>query len=253
MPYPLAYDVGASELLRHPQHVGRQYGRSDSVPNGASILWVVLVRFSTHLLELTAYVSRAFATTSSLSDRLKLQRNAAYPDWVLAPQVLLNCALGAKCPHHDQHSLLQSLVSTAVTEDRPTRPWSTSTSKSLDALLRCARLDIPLGTTSRMRPALPMLLLARLASPRADASSVTMVAMYVLVQSQALTTSVTQGCAPVKRFQTFTVSEYGKMPIKGTNQSTMVAQMMAEIYARYCSALIVAALTVDQRTYCLPH
>lgn len=48
--------------------------------------------------------------------------------------------------------------------------------------------------------------------------------------------SHTQGCAPVKHYQTFTVSEYGKLPISGTNQSTMVAQMMAEIYARYLSA-----------------
>lgn len=57
----------------------------------------MLVRPSSDFLELTTHLSRAFATTSSLSDRLKLQRNAAYPDWVLAPQVLLNCALGAEC------------------------------------------------------------------------------------------------------------------------------------------------------------
>lgn len=39
--------------------------------------------------------SRSFATTSSLNDRLKLMRKAAFPDYQLAPQVLLNCALGA--------------------------------------------------------------------------------------------------------------------------------------------------------------
>jgi cathepsin X len=33
----------------------------------------------------------SFATTSSLSDRIKIQRNASWPDINLSPQVLISC------------------------------------------------------------------------------------------------------------------------------------------------------------------
>jgi cathepsin X len=36
----------------------------------------------------------AFASTSALSDRIKIKRNATWPDFVLAPQVLLSCSKG---------------------------------------------------------------------------------------------------------------------------------------------------------------
>ena len=39
----------------------------------------------------------AFGTLSSLNDRLKIARKAAYPDTILAPQVLINCGGGGSC------------------------------------------------------------------------------------------------------------------------------------------------------------
>merc|ERR1719473_1867394 len=36
----------------------------------------------------------AFGTLSSLNDRLKIQKKAAYPEIILAPQVLINCGGG---------------------------------------------------------------------------------------------------------------------------------------------------------------
>eukprot|EP00877_Chromochloris_zofingiensis_P005844 jgi/Chrzof1/15260/UNPLg00654.t1 len=39
----------------------------------------------------------AFATTSSLADRIRIKRRAAFPEVVLAPQVLVNCRGGGSC------------------------------------------------------------------------------------------------------------------------------------------------------------
>ena len=39
----------------------------------------------------------AMATTSALSDRMKLSRKAAYPDIDLSPQVLINCVTVSTC------------------------------------------------------------------------------------------------------------------------------------------------------------
>jgi len=39
----------------------------------------------------------AFGTTSSLSDRLKIARNATFPEIILSPQVLINCRGGGSC------------------------------------------------------------------------------------------------------------------------------------------------------------
>ena len=39
----------------------------------------------------------AFGTLSSLNDRIKIARKAAYPEVVLAPQVLINCGGGGSC------------------------------------------------------------------------------------------------------------------------------------------------------------
>lgn len=39
----------------------------------------------------------AFGTLSSLNDRLKIARKAAYPEIILAPQVLINCGGGGSC------------------------------------------------------------------------------------------------------------------------------------------------------------
>ena len=39
----------------------------------------------------------AFGTLSMLNDRLKIARKAAYPDTILAPQVLINCGGGGSC------------------------------------------------------------------------------------------------------------------------------------------------------------
>ena len=39
----------------------------------------------------------AFGTLSSLNDRLKIARKGAYPDTILAPQVLINCNGGGTC------------------------------------------------------------------------------------------------------------------------------------------------------------
>lgn len=39
----------------------------------------------------------AFGTTSSLADRIRIQRRAAFPEVVLAPQVLINCGGGGSC------------------------------------------------------------------------------------------------------------------------------------------------------------
>ena len=39
----------------------------------------------------------AFGTLSMLNDRLKIARKGAYPDTILAPQVLINCNGGGSC------------------------------------------------------------------------------------------------------------------------------------------------------------
>ena len=39
----------------------------------------------------------AFGTLSMMNDRLKIARKAAYPDTILAPQVLINCGGGGSC------------------------------------------------------------------------------------------------------------------------------------------------------------
>lgn len=39
----------------------------------------------------------SFGTTTSLSDRIKIHRKGAYPEVVLAPQVLINCGGGGSC------------------------------------------------------------------------------------------------------------------------------------------------------------
>jgi cathepsin X len=43
----------------------------------------------------------AFGTLSSLNDRLKIANKAAYPDTILAPQVLINCGGGGSCEGGD--------------------------------------------------------------------------------------------------------------------------------------------------------
>ncbi|CAI5461919.1 unnamed protein product [Closterium sp. Yama58-4] len=52
----------------------------------------------------------AFATTSAVSDRIKIKRNAAWPDIVLSPQVLLNCKGGGSCDGGDPFRALQYMA-----------------------------------------------------------------------------------------------------------------------------------------------
>ncbi|CAI5518594.1 unnamed protein product, partial [Closterium sp. Naga37s-1] len=52
----------------------------------------------------------AFATTSAVSDRIKIKRNAAWPDIVLSPQVLLNCKGGGSCNGGDPFRALQYMA-----------------------------------------------------------------------------------------------------------------------------------------------
>ncbi|EGC28338.1 hypothetical protein DICPUDRAFT_44383 [Dictyostelium purpureum] len=53
----------------------------------------------------------SFASTSALSDRIKIQRKAAFPDVNLAPQHLINCEIGGSCDGGDPLSVMEGLSS----------------------------------------------------------------------------------------------------------------------------------------------
>lgn len=39
----------------------------------------------------------AFATTSSIADRINIKRNKTWPDITISPQVVINCKAGGTC------------------------------------------------------------------------------------------------------------------------------------------------------------
>jgi cathepsin X len=60
----------------------------------------------------------AFATTSSLSDRIKIMRNASYPDYILSPQVLISCDKNSHgCHGGHSGSALDYIYNNYITEE----------------------------------------------------------------------------------------------------------------------------------------
>jgi cathepsin X len=54
------------------------------------------------------------ATTSSLSDRIKIMRKAAHPEILLAPQVLINCGGGGSCNGGDPAQAYHYMATTGL-------------------------------------------------------------------------------------------------------------------------------------------
>jgi cathepsin X len=50
--------------------------------------------------------------TSALGDRIKISRNASYPEVILSPQVLINCGLGGTCAGGDLETALEQIYET---------------------------------------------------------------------------------------------------------------------------------------------
>jgi cathepsin X len=151
------------------------------------------------------------ATTSSLADRIKIQRNAAYPDYILAPQVLLNCATTRGlygCNGGSAHGAME-YIHKCVTHTR-----AFSASHSCSSLLLTSRHNISDDTCA------PYVAAGMACDPQSKCSFCDD-GMY--------------GCNVVRKYRTFGVSEYGRLPIANSS-STMVQQMMAEIFAR-CARL----------------
>jgi len=59
----------------------------------------------------------AFATTSSLADRIKIQTNAVFPEAELAPQVLLNCLNGSTCHGGDPAAAYEYMRTTGIPDE----------------------------------------------------------------------------------------------------------------------------------------
>ena len=59
----------------------------------------------------------AFATLSSLSDRIKIARNAAYPEVILSPQVIINCNGGGSCNGGDPHGVYEYLTAQGLPDE----------------------------------------------------------------------------------------------------------------------------------------
>lgn len=59
----------------------------------------------------------AFGTTSALSDRLKVARNATFPEIVLAPQVLINCHGGGSCEGGNPGAVYEYLAKHGIPDE----------------------------------------------------------------------------------------------------------------------------------------
>jgi cathepsin X len=59
----------------------------------------------------------AFATLSSLSDRIKIARNAAYPEVILSPQVIINCNAGGSCNGGDPHGVYEYMAEQGLPDE----------------------------------------------------------------------------------------------------------------------------------------
>lgn len=59
----------------------------------------------------------AFASTSALGDRMRIHTNAALPDIVLAPQVLVNCVSGSTCHGGDPGAVYEYIRTQGIPDE----------------------------------------------------------------------------------------------------------------------------------------
>lgn len=59
----------------------------------------------------------AFAVTSALSDRIKIQRKAAWPDVVLSAQVLVNCRGGGSCEGGEPYGAYEYIANSGLPDE----------------------------------------------------------------------------------------------------------------------------------------
>jgi len=59
----------------------------------------------------------AFATTSALGDRIRIQTQGAFPEAELAPQVLLNCLQGSTCDGGDPNAAYEYMAEKGIPDE----------------------------------------------------------------------------------------------------------------------------------------
>ena len=59
----------------------------------------------------------AMGTTASLSDRIKIARNATFPEVILAPQVLINCRAGGSCEGGDPAQVYEYIAAHGIPDE----------------------------------------------------------------------------------------------------------------------------------------
>ena len=59
----------------------------------------------------------AMGTTASLSDRIKIARNATFPEIILAPQVLINCRAGGSCEGGDPAQVYEYIAAHGIPDE----------------------------------------------------------------------------------------------------------------------------------------
>ena len=101
----------------------------------------------------------AFGTLSSLNDRLKIARKAAYPDTILAPQVLINCGGGGSCNGGNVGGVFEYMASKGLPDEtcqsasRPLKPPRLCVFDAAIDLARraCAQITRPQTTSHASR------------------------------------------------------------------------------------------------------
>lgn len=142
-------------------------------------------------------------TTSPLNDRLKIRRNGAWPDVMLARQTLLNCVPGPNntappgCSGGEPVMIFDYMRETKV-PDETCNVWKAK-QETCEAQNFCRNCDLPDG-------------LLDILTAGGDPSNI----------------SMTAGCKGIDSFLGYRVADYGFIE----ESPTIVTDMMKEIYAR---------------------
>ena len=82
----------------------------------------------------------AFGPTSSLSDRLKIVRNATFPEIILSPQVLVNCRGGGSCEGGNPGAVYEYIAKHGL-PDETCQNYEAGSRRCCSPRIQCALTD----------------------------------------------------------------------------------------------------------------
>jgi len=149
-------------------------------------------------------------TVAALNDRLKVRRNATWPDVMLSRQMLLNCVPGPNGTHPTgcfggHPNMIHGFMRHADVPDESCNVWKAVQDDKCEPMTICSNCDVPAGFMEALGSGMPL----AEAKTKFDFKA---------------------GCKPMENFVRYRVSDYGS--IENTSSKTMEMDMMKEIYAR---------------------